>query len=397
MGFESELVSAIIEIIDGIPDEHITRDVREHLQQIVEDHPCGDAALTTKYSTTMTKNPVHSCLQRKLLKARTVLFYQITHKFWRLEKSGTQLIQSLKTNLDESEAKLLAVFQAKNDERRRYFKSLAKELQKGLLDDVIPAELALIKKLPPIIAKVGVDYDKESLLPTSLLESRNNLPSVTDLQRDLRQIHRLVMVKQERFNGESLLEHFLTKECTRYRIVDRGCSHRKCDMNSIKAKVGYLMTAQQIGYGWIEVACCVECLKLAMTEAEKNGCLLKFSRPASHMNEPEPSPFPQILMNVHEQLLKWRSMELDLARQESSCNCQKGEFKTFPSSGRVNEIVCEKCPRGTYNLKVGADSCFRCPKGLKWHQDSSFLKQCSDSTSTRVDDLEHNRARIFDD
>ena len=348
----------------------------------------------------MRKESFYACLQRKLLRARSLLIGQISTivKDFGIKVQGNLLIESLKSNLNESEARLQAVFQEFNDKIRQRFEGeiLASKVESGKkkLEEIIPKEMALIKTLPRIYKNLMFDFNTGQWSPAALYESwvsesEDQFSPIEELLQNLEDMHRLILFEQPRFGNKSLTEYLISKDCYRYENRERKCSYHDCDD---KYELRFLLNAEMLGWEWMRALSSAECIRQAKTERWRNDCFLEWMSCFMDGNYGGPTTMLQVIWfnNYFQQVRKMRSLDKKLF-DKKSCDCQTNEFsKIVSSKGNQIEITCKRCPQGTYNLKMGADTCLRCPSHLSptdtlWNT-IGFSEQCWNSTSLKVND-----------
>merc|ERR1712142_50299 len=200
-----------------------------------------------------------------------------------------------------------------------------------------------------------------------------------------------ILIEQPRFGNKSLAEYLISQDCYRYENRERKCSYHDCDD---KYELRFLQNAEKLGWEWMRALSSAECIRQAKTERWRNDCFLEW---LSFFMIGSYGGTTTILQDIWfdyliQQERKIRYLVLDKQLfDKKSCDCQTNEFsKIVSSKGNQIEITCKRCPQGTYNLKMGADTCLRCPSHLSptdtlWNT-IGFSEQCWNSTSLKVND-----------
>ena len=312
----------------------------------------------------------------------------------KMEILSTKLNLSL-TTINEMEAWLQAVFKSRNDHWREWNELANQGLKTGLLDEIAPKEIDLIRNVSYILTKISVDYDKGRFLPTSWFEptvSVDHFPPVEDVQCALTKIHRLVAFE--------LPQLFITNNFTHFKVVNRNCSFLVWDKERLAENLGHITSPLLVGLNYYSLMFIIDCLRRAHSEATENDCWLIWDESSFRLrslwgrDEELDEKLDQFSHYLTVQYNTRNSIFEIEKKKESTCNCQMNEFGTVVSNGTEKEIICQECPRGTFNKKLGAKSCSKCPTVLRWYHSSFLWEKCANSTSdefrTGDDDLDTN-------
>ena len=296
------------------------------------------------------------------------------------------LIESLKSNLNETEARLQAVFQGLNEyiqyNYEHYFKASTVESGKRKMEEIIPREMKWIKTLPQLFKNISFDFNTGRFNPASLFESwvsesKDQFSPIEELLQNLEDIHRLIMFKQPRFGNQSLVEYLLSRDCSRFDYVDRKCSYYKCDDHY---ELRHVLEAWSLGWQWMMIVSSAECIHQAKTERSRSECFLDW---IFWFESDRPSYlFKQFwLSHLDDQSRKFKFLGKTLFNEKPCSTCQMGEFlKVVATKGNENEVTCQTCPQGTYNLVAGSNTCLKCPSSLPSNdprrRNFDFFRQC---------------------
>ena len=370
-----EFESIIGNILQEIPDSFV--DIKSELTKIKN--------MQCEYGVEGT---VESCLNNLLDRAKSMIVTAIENlevtSHAKVKSKMEVLKQSLDLSANETDAAVKEVFAAANEELQEKWKDLAKRVGSGELDDLIPDKISVLDRISFVITNMRFDFEEGKYQPEYLLISRGSGENLLAVQNILMDIHRYLLIAQTQYSGQNLLEFLMSKSCSLVENTKYNCSYNQCELEAVGARVKYLFDSQEIGYEFMKVLTIFTCQRQSMTKAGKNYCLTG-GLVDSIENEKKKT--------LTSQRGEWANLLRGNADRKSSCDCRVGEYKTFANNG--TEILCEKCPVGTYNLVEGASSCLECPKTISKGDDS--FKQCLNSKFKRISDtLRTQRAKLSD-
>ena len=371
---QGKFVSIIEEMLEEIPKRVFHIDLHSDLQLLKSfiDHPCGNhsSAMNLSASDTSETESVKVCLQGRLIKVRSQLFYLngtgLLHP--ELKLLAIKLNDSTSSGLDKIESWLSSFLAGQRkkwlQDHKLAFKKLTVGNSSRILKKYFLKEMEIIKNASYILSKISIDYDKGRLTEASKVF----IPSeaeVKDVDRALSRIQESIVLKRPGFND------FLAKECSLIKRPERSCSYFNCNEKKVKEKIEYLKLLynkwrieeemeyvkiiRSLVFDYAGIRFISDCLRRAKSEAATNKCWVIremgyiVQRVVSSKNQNIMAELMESRKNIGTLDHEWQTMK----QKEFTCDCEEGEFRIIVSTGTEKEISCRECPVGMYNSARG--------------------------------------------